>query len=296
MHLADVADQHGAALPRRDRHATQVVERSIQAGRADDHRFVALLQAAATGARVAVAERQVDLVQRDLVAPQRLRIDIDLVLLDGAAEAHHVGHARGHAKRRANHPVLQRAHLVGRQAGRIERVAIHLADRGGQRRQRRLHAGRQRDVRELLGDLLSREVIARAVGEGQGDERQAGHRDRAQVHQAGNAGHLAFDRQRHRAIDIFRRLSREQRDHLHLHVLDVGEGFDRQFVQRQSAEHHQREREDDDEDALRQREIDEPFDHGLLLVLVDDESVSSAASSNAPRVTTLSPLSSPWST
>ena len=45
----------------------------------------------------------------------------------------------------------------------------------------------------------------------------------------GTPAHLALDRQRDRALDLLRRLSRNLGDNQHLHVLHVGKGFDRQL-------------------------------------------------------------------
>ncbi len=87
-----------------------------------------------------------------------------------------------------------------------------------------------------------------------------------------------------------RLLSDFLRDDLHLHVLNVGEGLDRQVGQREQAEADQRGHKHQHEHALAQREDDQAIDHDR------DPAPTSASSSSAPEVTTFSPGARPWLT
>ena len=54
-------------------------------------------------------------------------------------------------------------------------------------------------------------------------------------------------------------------EHLHLHVLDVGEGFDRQVVQRMPADEGEAPRQEQHQRALRQDRVDQSSQHGRRL-------------------------------
>ena len=288
-HLSDVAHGDRAALARSDDDVADVGEAGEQAVGADHQRFVAVPQEAAAGAAVAEADGLVELFKRDLILAQRHQVDFDLVLADRATEAYDIGNARRHAQEGTHRPVLNRADLGVGQAGGFDGVAIDFADSGRERRQLRLHAGRERDGAQPFDNLLAGEVVVRAIGERQGDDRQAAHGYRADVDQAGDARNFAFDRQGDGAFHILRRLSRQLRNDAHLNVLNVGKGFDRQVGKRIDAEADQCGDQNQNEDALFLREGDDAFDHGLSPI----RATSSASSSNAPVTTMLSPPLSP---
>ena len=74
--------------------------------------------------------------ERDVVLPQQLGVEQDLVLLDRAAEAGHVDDAGDRLERRFEHPVLHRLELVERVAGPFQHVADDLAGRAPGRERR----------------------------------------------------------------------------------------------------------------------------------------------------------------
>ncbi len=261
-HRAQVGHQHSAAVAGADHHLTDLARVGKDADAAHQQRLVAAPHQAAADVGAIGGQGGADLVQRDAVAAQCTRVDLDLVFLDGAAKTDHVRHAVDDAQLRPYHPVLQRAHFVHIHAGRrLDDVAEYFANGGGQRRQRRLHAGRQGHVLQLFQHLLAREIVVGAVSEGQRHHRQGADGDRAQLRLARHAAHLALDRQGDGTLDLLRRLARILGDDLHLYVLHVGKGLDRQVAQRAPAESGQCQRQDQHEYALRQDEIDQLTEH-----------------------------------
>src|SRR5439155_1534534 len=99
-----------------------------------------------------------------VVAAQPAGIDGDLVLLDPTAPRHHVGHARDLPELALQHPVLKRLHLDERHRLGLERVAINLADRAGQRPQPRLGVGWQLGPGDPPEHLLAGPAVVGAVG------------------------------------------------------------------------------------------------------------------------------------
>ncbi len=251
-HIADVAHQHGLAVFGGDHDTRDVLQTLEQADAAQHQCLIAALQDAAADIAAVRIDRLRHLVDAHAVFAQQEGIDVNLVFLHRAAEAHHIRHTRHLAQCRTQHPVLQGAHIVGRHVGgHVQHIAIHLAHRIGQRRQARLRTGRQRHVLQLLHHLLPRKIVVGLVGKGERDDGQAGDGNRAQLRHARHAAHLALDGQGDAALDFFRRLTRRLRDDLHLHVLHIGESFDRHVLHRTPAE-------DDDHQRSRQHE------HALL--------------------------------
>ncbi len=258
----DVADEDRAALAARDGDALDVLDRAEEPDPAHDERLLAPAQEPAAGVAARVAERLRHLVDRHRVLLQQVRVEPDLVLLQCPAEADHVGDAGHHAQVRADDPVLDRAHLVARHVGRrLERIPVDLAERVRERRELRLHAGREVDDLQLLEHLLPREVVVGPFGEGERHHREPGDRHRAQLHEPRHARHLALDRQRDQALHLLRRLARILGDHLDLDVLHVRERLDPQVERRAHAEARERGDEHQHEHALRQAERDDSIEH-----------------------------------
>ena len=77
------------------------LDRLDQADAADDHRLLLVVEQRAAGVLVVGVDRLRDLADRQVVFRQRGRIDLDLVLLDQAAERRDVGDA-GHLQQRGS--------------------------------------------------------------------------------------------------------------------------------------------------------------------------------------------------
>ena len=271
--LGDVADvdRRRADLLQHDR--ADVLEVADQADAAHEKRLRPLPQDAAAGVRVVAGERLVDVVDRDAVIAQAVRVDEHLVLLDVAAGRVDLGDAGDRAEQRPHHPVLYRAPLeqlvLGQRAlavvGPLERVLVDLAERRRHRPEHRRHPLRQvgADLEQPLHDQLAREVDVGRVGEDERDQRQAGLVERAELGQAGQAGHRDLERHGDEALDLLRRAARCLGRDLHLDVGDVGERVDRKLARRLQPEREQGERDHDDDEALPERSADEPVEQAF---------------------------------
>ena len=262
-HCAKIRHHHRFAAFGRHHGAANVIEIGKQADAANHKGFRAALHQAAAVVGTVVLNRAGDLIEGDAEAFQRIRVDTYLILLDGRAEADHIGHAWHHAQARLDYPVLQRTHFVFRHGRRhFKHVAVHLAHRRGERAERGLHTGGQTDTLQAFNHLLARKIIVGAISKSQGHHRQSGNRHRADLCHAGRAGHADFNRQRDRTFHFFRCLTTKLRDDLHLHVLHVGKCLNRQIVGRAQAGQHQRAHCQQHEQALGDNKLDQAFEHG----------------------------------
>ena len=258
-----VENKHRLAAFRAHDHIANIGHRFDDADGAHDERLISPAQYATARIGAVAGQCLRHLIQRDAVAFELVGVDLDLVLLDGSTKTVDVGNAGHHAQCRSNHPILYRPDIVFRHAGRgLDDVAKHFADGGGQRRQRGLHTWRQVDIAQVFEHLGAGEVAVGAVFEGQGHDRQAGHRHGAQLGLVRDAAHLAFDRQGQRALDFLGRGTGALRDDLHLDVLHVGKSLDRQMRHGADAKAGQREGHDQHEHWLGQDEANEFSQHG----------------------------------
>ena len=142
---------------------------------------------------------------------------------------------------------------VTRVAGRADdAVAEDLADRAG-RRQHRLRAVGQGPscVRRLMTHLRGL-LVGDVVGELHLHVGQAEQRDGADRLDVGHAGHLDLDRHGDVALDLLRRLAGILGDDVDQRRHRVGIGLDVERLVGEQAADHQRDAEDDHEDALLQ--------------------------------------------
>src|SRR5262249_35001378 len=91
---SDVAHAHRRALLGRHHDVLDVARGLHQADPAHHQRVFAATKIAAPGVRVIRGDGIEDLLERQLVSAQPLRVERDLVLLDAAAPGHDVRHAR----------------------------------------------------------------------------------------------------------------------------------------------------------------------------------------------------------
>ena len=129
LDLGYVSHAHRRALDRDDDDVLDVVHVVQQADAADVVRLLADLEALAAGVDVRVLHCRDQLLHRDAVALESVRIDADVKLLGLATEAGHVDDARNLSPLALEDPVLGRLELHERVALAFERVAEHLADR-----------------------------------------------------------------------------------------------------------------------------------------------------------------------
>ena len=79
---------------------------------ANDVLLVAVLDEVGAGVLIVVLDRFEKRFQRDVVVDQRLLVDDDLILLNVAAKAEHVGDAGHGAQLQLDDPVLDRAQFL----------------------------------------------------------------------------------------------------------------------------------------------------------------------------------------
>src|SRR5207244_5455442 len=82
--------------------------------------------------------------ERDAVAAQAARIDVDLILAYGAADARDLGHAGHRVELVADEPVLERPEITQRHSLALDRVPEDVSDSRRIRAERRHDACRQR--------------------------------------------------------------------------------------------------------------------------------------------------------
>jgi hypothetical protein len=193
--------------------------------------------------QVALAHRIEDLLQRDPVRAQRVGIDVDLVLAHEAADGGHLADALRGEQAVAHVPVLHAAQLVEIPAADrpavgiapLQRVPVHLAQRGGVRTQGGRHAVRQearRQAVQLLEDARARPVELGLFVEDQEDHREA---ERGAAADFLHAGHTEQrDRQRigHLVLDVLRRTAGPLGEHDLLVLAEVRNGVHRHRVAR----------------------------------------------------------------
>ncbi|MNX65858.1 hypothetical protein D3C86_969290 [compost metagenome] len=233
-----------------------------QAQPADQVLLVTVLEVVAGGVGVVARHRAHDVVEGQAVGRKAIRPDLDLVLLEQAAQAVDLGHPGHPAQEGPDDPVLDRAAL-GQREGAFDRVLEDLAHAGGDR----AHGGPHPfghlalDVAEALGDELAREVDVHPVVEDDGDDREAELGGRANLVHLGQAVHLDLDGVSHQALDLGGGEPLGLGQDLDLDVGHIREGVDGQALEREEPHPDQHEAQDQGQEALAQREADEAIDH-----------------------------------
>ena len=124
----NVLEQHGGAAVHLDDDLLEVA-RAFEIAAATHHELVlGKLERAAPDVHVAVADDLAHLLQRDAERAHAAGIDDDIVLLDEAADAGHLGNALGLGQPEADLPVLQRAQVGQRLVLAQHRVLVDPAD------------------------------------------------------------------------------------------------------------------------------------------------------------------------
>ena len=160
LDVGDLLDVDRCAIRGAHDNLLDVVHRGDQADASHDQPGAVGLQDVAPDIDVALTHGGHDRAQRHFVLAQAIRIDVDLVLLDEAADGCHLGHARDRIELIAHEPVLERPQFSKGQRGTFEGVPKHVTDTGGVGSERRDHTGRERfrDEAHPLEHPCSREV------------------------------------------------------------------------------------------------------------------------------------------
>src|SRR6185503_4963722 len=132
---------HTAALANHD--VLNVIHRLNETDAADDRPGAVRFDDIASDVRIASANRFDHFAEREAIGPEPVRIEIDLVLLDGSADGCHLGHTGDGIQLVPDEPVLQASQLAERQPIALDRVPEDVPDAGGIRTECRGDACRQ---------------------------------------------------------------------------------------------------------------------------------------------------------
>jgi hypothetical protein len=260
--VGHVADADGRSLELGHDDVLDVaLGRRPRAEETDAADVVALLaheEAVAADVLVRVLDRGGELPQRDAVPAEAIRVDFDVVLLRLAAVAGDVDDALDRLELALEDPVLGRLQILEGVALSDHAIPEHLADRVP-RRERRLHARRQRHELDAVDDLLLRGEVRGVPVEVTFHVGKREEALRANVLEAGHARKADLERHRDVPLGLLGAPSRRLRDDLdqrghrvrvRLDVeLLVGEQAD-DDEQRSRREHHERHPEGRGDDLL----------------------------------------------
>ena len=118
LHRGDVLDVDRRAVDLLDDRVLDVLLVLDPADAADDVLGIVLLDDAAAGRHVALADGRVELAQRDAVGPQVLGPHVDLIFQRRAADDGHLGHARRGVELRGDVELVERPQPAG-----VDRIA-----------------------------------------------------------------------------------------------------------------------------------------------------------------------------
>jgi hypothetical protein len=201
--------------------------------------------------------------QRHAVRTQLDRIDHHLVLLDEAADAGHLGHARRLGQLVADEPVLQRAQFRQRCVLGQHHVLVHPADTGGVWPQLRRDTARQAAGGEVqvLQHPRARPVDVGAVLEDHIDERGAEEGKAAHHFRLRHREHGGGQRIGDLVLDHLRRLARSLGVDDHLHIGEVGQRVERRLPHRMHPGQRDEQGQDHNEELVACRPVDEGVQH-----------------------------------
>ena len=261
LQLAEIAHEDRRAVALGDDDVAEIVERLHQADAADDVAELAAREDAAAGIGAVGVDRVGDVLERQVEPHELLRIELELELGREAAEVRDVGDARHLLERRDHDPALDLRELAQILGVGFQRVVENLAGRRGQRIEAGREARRQRDVLDALHDALARPVVLDAVAEHERDQRQPERAARAHHRQARRAVELALERNGDLLLDLLGGEARRLGDDLRGGVGDVRIGLDRELGPRIVAVDGGEDADHRHDQALAQREADEPVNH-----------------------------------
>ena len=216
---------------------------------------------AAAGIAVVRGERAFHLQDGEADTGDFHGVEQHLILHGAAAKAGIIGHTGDGFVLGLDDPVLKRFEFHGRAVGAFQHVTVDEAGRRGQRGDGGRDAGGQAKAGEAVEDLLTGEVVVRAIAEGHDDIRQAVQRNGALGGHARDAVHADFHGYGDKAFHLFGGVAGPLGDELHHGRREIGIGIHRQAVQGARAGADQHERHEDDEKALAQGGGDNPV-HG----------------------------------
>jgi hypothetical protein len=278
-HLGIVVAPHDAEPRRRpDRHVGHLLEADGRAALGGEHdvldvaevvqeahaaHVVALLadgEALSADVLVGVGDGLEQRVERHVVGLEPERVDVHVVLLGGAAEAHHVDDAVHLLELALQHPVLGGVEIHGVEALAAHGVAVHLAD-GVPRGDRGLHAVRELHHLEPVEHLLASVLVRDSPLEIRLHVGQAEQRLRPHVLQPGHAREADLQGDGDVALHLLRARALGLGDHLDQRRHRVRVRLDVEVRIGDDAPDHDRHGERIDDHGRPQRGRDELLDH-----------------------------------
>mmetsp|Transcript_5519 Transcript_5519/g.13306 ORF Transcript_5519/g.13306 Transcript_5519/m.13306 type:complete len:1095 (-) Transcript_5519:4456-7740(-) len=253
--LGHVAHQHRLTVLLAEHGVAEILDVAHQAEAAHIDGLIAHADRAPTHVVVRIAQGLDDLLQRQAVALQPARLDLDVVLLGRAAPGHDLADTGHRQQAPLDDPVLDAAQVgqaVGTRA--LDLVAQDLAHQAGGL-DLWLHAIGQVDVL-LQADrgLGQRRDVVDAVLEGHTDEGQAVERGRADVVHPERGGQADFHRTRVVALHLLGRLPGRLRGDLQDDRRRVGIGLDIELIKGQQPCRQKSQQPQQDQRAARQHE------------------------------------------
>jgi hypothetical protein len=234
----------------------------------DEEHLVIANDSVSPGIAVVLFEGRADVVNRQIKGDEGVGRRNDLKGSHLSAERIDVGDTLDREESRADDPVehTTQLHVVVALAFDEEHVDIREWHRD--RSETTLDALRQlrEDLADALRDLLARPVNVGAVREIDRDDGERVFGQRSQHCLAGNPPDFRFERVGDALFDLAGSHPGSLDDDLDLGVRDVREGIDGEIAKGANADAGEDERENDEKEALRERELDEVSEHGDLLV------------------------------
>ncbi len=202
-----------------------------------------------------------DLPECDAIPIELARIDEHLILLDRAAEAGDVDHARHLFEHAVEHPVLHRLDLAERVARPLQHVADDFAG-GTPRRKLRRDAFGQIHRGDAVEHLLPRGREVCPVGESALDVVEARDRGAAKIDQPWHAVERGLERNTDEPFHLLGARARILREHFHQRRGGIGVGFHVELRCRVEADGDQRHRAKQHQRPVLQTPGDDGADHG----------------------------------
>src|ERR1019366_6592465 len=212
----DIANSNGRSVDSFDDGGGDVVGGLHQSDGTNIERLLAALDKSATGIGVVVGQRQRDLPERQAVGDELAGIDLNLIFASRSAENVDVDKVGNALELVEDEPVgesLEFHHVVTR-ARALEREEHDLAGGAVIGAEIGIHVGGKSDLLQPVEDLLAGVEGGDVIVVDDGDDREAGERDRTQVRFVGNTVERDFEGNGDLLFDFFGGVSRPLGDDL----------------------------------------------------------------------------------
>ena len=262
-HLGNVGNAHARAALGLDDDGAQILHGPDAAFAAHQQHFIAFTQTASAVIAVVFLDGFPQLRGGQAHRGELHWVGNDLERAHLAAQRIDIRHARHRTQGGPDHPVEQATSLLQRHLFGLDGEHEHFAERRRDRRHATADAARQigTDVGQPFSHLLTCPIDVGGVLKIDRDVDDAVLGHRAQDALVGNAQHLDFDRYGDASFDLLGRHARCFHDDLDLRARYVGKRIDRQVAEGIPARTGQQGAGQQDEQALRERELNETGQH-----------------------------------